>query len=368
MDKQERLRVALDGRSLEDESSHGISRYTFELLNNLPKNRKVILFVLTSKRQNIKKNKALLPFTSIEIKSKFLSLYEQVEIPYLLLRHKIDLFHSPSFLVPILCPCDFILTLHDLNHLVLWRNYSFIHKLYYKLVIGWQITKSFKVLTVSNFTKNEIIKAYGSSKKDKIIVIPNGVSYPRISSQDLEKSRTSLNLPESFCFALSNGKKHKNIKLLLDVYKKLETKTPLVIAGNLSNDIKIEKYQKTKKIIFLSSLSEKELFSCYTLTKLFIFPSLYEGFGLPPLEALSSRAPVLSSNASSLPEVLGPHVSYFNPQSRHSLTRALQKILKTKALKKSQKNKASTYAKNFTWKKLSKTIADLYDSYFSTMK
>ena len=351
------VKVAIDARMLGETPQNGIARYTFELLKNFSPEFKKSVFVFVRGKSCVRD--FLKPSQLIEVRSRWLGVSEQLEIPYLLWKHKVKLFHSPSFFVPFFCPCFFIVTLHDLNHLVRKEDYGFAQKLYYSVVLKQSLKKAFKIVTVSHFSKSEIKRFYPEVRVEKIEVIHNGVTETKVSEGELLQVKRDLNLPERFCFALSNGKAHKNIEHLIRVYKALKAPFPLLICGKVPNTL--EKKDLKEKIIFLDFLSEKELFAFYRLCEFFVFPSLYEGFGLPPLEALSAGAKVLSSDASSLPEVLGEHVSYFDPESDESLRKALVDALEGWGEGFSQKT-AREYAKSFSWEFLSRKVEDLYES------
>ena len=349
------MRLAIDARMLGETPQNGIARYTFELLKNFSPDFKKSVFVFVRGKSCVRN--FLDSSQLIEVRSKWLGVFEQLEVPYLLWKHKIDFFHSPSFFVPFLCHCPFFVTLHDLNHLVRKEDYGFLQKIYYSVFLKKALEKAFKIITVSHFSKSEIKRFYPEIPEEKIEVIHNGVTKVEVSGGELLQVKRDLNLPQKFCFALSNGKAHKNIERLIRVYKNLEVSFPLLVCGKLPDSFE-EKGLK-EKIIFIGFVSEKEFFALYRLCEFFVFPSLYEGFGLPPLEALSVGTRVLSSKATSMPEVLGTHVSYFDPSSDESLKRALKNLLEERRDEGSQKA-ARKHAKSFSWKLLSHEVEALY--------
>lgn len=354
-------KIAFDGRCLTKPPRHGIARYAFEILKNLPHSRcDFDVFIFLRKESFLFEENFAKEFKFILLKSKEKSLLEQIEIPYKLFKLRIDLFYSPSFMIPFFCPKPFIFTMHDVNHLARPEDYTFLHRLYYRFIIASQIKRARFLITVSEFSKKEILKYYGKNIKGKIKVFPCGVQLPSLSFERKKELKKQLNLPEKFCFCLSNGKKHKNIENLLKAYQKLESPPTLLVAGKLPAEV-TENILDAKRFLFLESLTEEGLVTCYSLCEWFLFPSLYEGFGLPPLEALSCGARVLSSKESSLPEVLGEEVSYFKGLSVEELFLGLSEALsRPSRANKEEIEKRIRHAASFSWKSLGESIAALY--------
>ena len=168
----------------------------------------------------------------IEMKSQWISLLEQKEIPMALRRVKADLFHAPSFVAPMFVPCKMIMTIHDLNHMVLPQFYTFFHQFYYQVIVRNSIQKSQYILTVSQFSKKEIVRTLGLSA-EKIFVTYNGVSsqyHPIKDPQYIQYVRDIYGLPERFILCVSNNKPHKNVHQLVRAYCYSDVDVPLVLA------------------------------------------------------------------------------------------------------------------------------------------
>jgi len=293
----------------------------------------------------------------IKFNAKIYSVKEQLLFPLKI--PKTDFFWSPHFNTPIL-PIKAkkrITTIHDVNHLTTMNKMTFLKKIYSKYLYTNAIKRSKKIITVSNFSKNEIVK-YTKAKIYDIAVIYCGVNECFSVCEPKE-----IVLPEKYILFVGNVKPHKNLKTLLEAYghldKELQHKYKLVILGKKSGFITpdrgvfefIEKKALTKSVFFTGYIEDDVVPFVYKNAQIFVFPSLYEGFGLPLIEAMTVGVPVLSSNAASLPEIGGEAVLYFNPKSSEELKVKIELLLLDHALQDEYINKGFKRVKSFSWKK-----------------
>ena len=209
----DKINIIIDARMV-DNNLHGIARYTYEIINNFNDNQ-LNLFLLVNDlklAQDIFGEKQHIQL--IEMKSKFLSIFEQVELPWIINRFKGNvLFHTPSFVCSPFINKPIIMTIHDLNHITLPQYYSKFHVFYYNLIVKTCAKKAKKILTVSYFSKNEIL-SWLKCDKDKIKVTYNGIDsrFKVIENKNqLQDIRKKYNLPQKFVLYVGNQKKHKNI-------------------------------------------------------------------------------------------------------------------------------------------------------------
>ncbi len=358
------MRIAIDARMIKPGTMHGIARYVFHLIAGLMDilGQEDKLFILVNKNSPLI-NKEWPPFVVLlTVRSPWISFREQIELPYLLMKNKVDLFHAPSFVAPIFCPCTMVMTIHDLNHLVLPQFYTPIHFFYYQFFVKRCIQKSKFLLTVSNFSKSEII-THLQVAANKIFVTYNGVSSSYKPISDLvqgEYIRDLYELPDDFILCVSNNKPHKNLHQLVRAYCFSQIQVPLVLACEVDSKlIEIaENYGKKHLIFFSRFIAEDHLPTIYSLARLFVYPSTYEGFGLPPLEALSCGAPVLVSKTASLPEILGDNAYFVDPYNFHEMAFGLEKAL-THDINAS-KDLRINYAKKFSWRKMATETLEVY--------
>lgn len=360
------MRIAIDARMINPGSMHGIARYVFELLNCL-KNETAgedHFFIL------VNKDSPLDPVTwpdhmeLVQVNGSWFSLKQQWEIPRVLKELQIDLLHAPSFMAPLASPCRMIMTIHDLNHMVLPQFYTPFHQFYYQTFVRSCMKRSDYILTVSNFSKDEIIGNLDIAP-EKVLVTYNGVSdkYQPVTNKELlDYVRDIYELPEKFIFCLSNNKPHKNVHQLVRAFCYSKVTIPLVLACPVDkNLIRIaENYGKKHLLYFSKFIEEEHLPSVYSMTYLFVYPSTYEGFGLPPLEALSCGAPVVVAKSSSLPEVVGDAAIFTNPFDYQDIARSLELGVNDDELRAKLKRRGVEHAGKFSWRKMTQQTLDIY--------
>ncbi len=299
---------------------------------------------------------------------------EQLKFPYKELKKlKPDILHVPHYNVPIFYKGDMIVTIHDLTHLVYSEFLSSKFAKYYaKFMMKMAIKKSKVILTVSENTKNDLIK-YFKVDENKIKVIYSGVKEDlRVKpKEELNYLYDKFNIPKDkkILMYVGNLKPHKNLERLLAAFSKMKNnkECTLLLVGkafesynvleNKEKELKIE-----DKVIHTGIVSNKELLDLYNLVDLFVFPSLYEGFGFPVLEAMACGAKVVSSNSSSLPEVGGNLIPYFDPSNIEEMKEVIEKELERKDSKE-EKEKRIEWTKKFNWRNTGEEVKKAFELY-----
>lgn len=326
----------------------GIGRYirekVTEMLKAKPKNKYSV--IIDKKNANSEFINYLLGsnVNIIHCDAKMYSIREQWQLPLKI--PKCDIFWAPHYNAPIL-PVrakEKWVTIHDMAHLAIgdMLGLSVIQKLYARLFLYHSSHYYDIIYTVSNFSKQEIIK-YEGIKENKIIVHYNNVDtskYHRIEDPLVQEHvRQKYHLSQKYILFVGNVKPHKNLHRLLEAYGILQLEHPtmckLVIAGQIDGFVTaaynlgeiIEQYNLQDKVIFTNYVAEEDLPVLYTMAELFVFPSIYEGWGIPPLEALACGCKVLASDAASIPEACGNKVEYFHWQDTNELKRKLAKYI-----------------------------------------
>lgn len=306
----------------------------------------------------------------VECNSKIYSIKEQFELFKKIPR--CDVFWSPHYNIPLL-PIKAkkrLVTIHDVFHLAFYDDLSFKQKLYAKAVINQAVSRSDKILTVSKFSVDEI-KKYTNTKQN-IEIVYNAIDFDKFKVID-DKSKLDLiedkyKLPSEFLLFVGNVKPHKNIKKLLFALKDIDTNLVIVgkkdgfITGDDNISSLIKECNLDNRVFFTGYVDDEDIPVIYNLAKLFIFPSLYEGFGIPPLEAQACGCPVVCSNVASLPEVGGANsVVYCNPYSVEDIKEKIEIVLNNKDLQNELRQKGFENIKRFSWEESAKKIIEVIE-------
>ncbi|HEJ6926753.1 TPA: glycosyltransferase family 4 protein [Serratia marcescens] len=276
-------------------------------------------------------------------------LWEQVELPAYLMRKGSPLLINLGSTGPIAYK-NKIITHHDITYLRYPESYSRSFLLFYKLLVPMMIRTSKHLLTVSEFSKREITNAY-QYPQDKTSVIYNAVEDKFQPKQQ--------DTPDVYFLAVASKNFHKNHRGMIDAFLALKEKLPssrnikLKIIGDLFKELSYKNHNtgaKMEGIEFLGRVDDNELIRLYQNAYAFIFPSFYEGFGIPPLEAQACGCPVLASNQASIPEILGESALYFNPFSGNEMIHAMEDILRENELRLQLIRKGHENIKRFSWK------------------
>ena len=351
-----KMKLIIDARMV-TENLHGIGRYTYELICGLNKKEDVIITLITNNIEESKKIFACLDnIKFIQMKSGFLSPMEVIELPLVLNKHKDCIFHSTSFSASPFIRIESYITIHDLNHLALPQYYSKIKQYYYKFVVKPFAKKCKKIFTVSEFSKKEIIK-WLNCDENKVIVTYNGIDEKFKKTDDktiLKNIQVKYSLPEKFVLYIGNLKEHKNVETLIKSMNKVYGNYKLIINGKANERIDkvIKEYMLKDRVQFIGYVDEDDLPCIYSLASVFVFPSLYEGFGLPPLEAMACGCPTIVANTSSLPEVVGDAAIKVESLDYDNIAYYINKLIEEDGKVNQIINSGDINVKRFRWDKM----------------
>lgn len=292
-------------------------------------------------------------------------IYEQTALNYLVRKYNIEILLCPSangFLLKLDNKVKTLVWIHDVDSLYKFvrKEYRYYSKLRYPLVSR----SAYKIITVSNFSRDEIHKLV-KVPLSKIEVIYNGIDPFFLSDAKGEKVE---NLPEKYILFVGSAIPRKNLRGLITAYELIKDKIneSLVIVGPwkkslyklMFGDIKLKNFDRIK---ILGFIKQSELKYIYENASLFVFPSLYEGFGLPPLEAMACGTPVVASNVSALPEILGDAAHYVNPYDIEDIAKGILKVLNDDSYRKELIKKGKKQAKKYTWEKAATKLKTLIE-------
>lgn len=370
-------KIGIDARFYGPEQK-GLGRYTQEIVDrivNLDRENEYVIFLseVNFDKFNCENNKV----TKKLVKAKWYTLAEQIIFPVIIWREKLDLMHFMHFNVPVLTPTRFVVTIHDL---ILTKFPSIrattlspwlykIKNLFYKIIIWFAAKRSEYIIAISKNTKTDIIKQF-KVEPEKIRVVYEGVVGLERRGENKLSSREVLDkydIKKPFLLYVGNAYPHKNLEILIKSFleiKKEYSDFNLVLVGKedyfykrLKDYVELNNYP----VVFAGFVPDEELKHLFKQASCYVFPSLYEGFGLPPLEAMAEGCPVISSDKSCMPEVLEEAAIYFDPSNKKDIIEKIEQVIKDKNLKEKLIKKGHIQYKKYSWDKATKETLDIYN-------
>jgi len=372
------MRVSL-GVTLQVQNAAGLEIWTKEFikaLGNIDKENEYIIFDYFWRDFEQRKKMAFLPKQnnfSLYLKKApkpIITYFEDRKISIIerwLKKKNIDIFHSTGYFLPYLKKIKAITTIHGLDFKEM--DAYWYEEVWYKN-IPLYLKRADSIIAVSEYVKASLMRYY-KIPQQKICV-----AYPGVGEEFIRiKDKTKLNnfskrfsIPSPYILTVATSVERKNLKRVLESYyriKKLNPGLKLVIVGNKKSIqmplvSEIEKMDLKNQVYFPGYIGPTDLVYFYNLAEVFLFPSLYEGFGLPVLEAMACGCPVITSNISALPEVVGDAAILVNPYSVEEISTAMEKVLTNKTLRLELAEKGLKRAREFSWEKNARETLELY--------
>ena len=299
-------------------------------------------------------------------------IWDQFTFPRLAKKHQVDLIHQPCFSAPLLYKGPVVVTIQDIIGILFPKNIPFASRMFYSKWVPLSYRKALQIITISNSAKNDIIKILHISE-DKITVIPLAVDEKfgdRVSNDQVLKIRKKYKLPEKYILHIGTLEPRKNLGFLIDVFSQVIKDRDfddlrLVITGKRGWYFeglfdKVRRLNLEKKVIFNGYFDEEDKPALYKGATIFAFPSLYEGFGLPPLEAMASGVPVISSNTSSMPEVVGKAGILLAPNDTKGWVKSIKEVASNAGLRDKMKTANRAQVAHFSWKETARKTLEVY--------
>ncbi len=297
-------------------------------------------------------------------------VWEQLCAPFHLERDKIDVVHGTVNVVPIVSGRPTVVTVHDLAFLRYPEQYPGFKQRYLSSMTRRSVEHADRVIAVSTNTRSDVIHFY-KVEPDRVVVVPNGLDPSMKSVEDpgaLTAFRRKHELPEQFILFLGTLQPRKNLIALMRAWARLDptTRLPLVVVGAqgwMYEPILDEARALgvAGEIVFKGFAESRDLPYWYSASTIFVYPSLYEGFGMPVVEAMACGAPVIASNTSSLPEVAGDAAILVDPSNIGAIGDAIQALTDQENLRRSMRERGFVQASQFSWHRTARETASVYE-------
>jgi len=363
------MRIGIDAR-LVYYSQAGISQYTVRLIQGLAEIDLKDEFIILQSRKDKHTIVDKPNFRRVSLWTPSHHRLEQVALPVEISGLGLDVLHSPDFIPPFRRNCKSIITIHDLAFL-LYPHFLTKESARYYGQIDQAVKRADHIITVSESTKQDTIHLLGAPEH-KITVIYESANpiYRSVNDREiLEQTKIRYHIMGDFILFVSTIEPRKNLPTLLKAYRQLldsyKTNVKLAVVGRrgwLSEEVSsfVDELKLTNDVLFLGRVSVEDLLHLYNAAQLLVQPSFYEGFGLAPLEAMACGTPVVVSNVSSLPEVVGDAGLLVDPEDVSELTVAIWRILTDEALRADLIAKGFKRAQCFSWEKTALQTLELY--------
>ncbi|MBT4315254.1 MAG: glycosyltransferase family 4 protein [Candidatus Magasanikbacteria bacterium] len=370
------MKIGIDCRMFG--SGFGLARYTEQLVKHLLEIDLENQYILFFRNENVKE---LVAGSNKNVKIviadiPWYSWAEQIKFKKIIRQQKVDLMHFPHWNVPLFYNDPFVVTVHDLimyhyprpEATTLGPIKFWIKDRLHRIVLGHAIKKAKHIIVTSEFTKQDIHDTLKVSNDKMITTYQAPFSYNISSLKDNEFVLQKYGIKKPYVMYVGTAYPHKNIEGLLNAWLKFQElhgdEYQLVLVGKenyfYQRLLVQQATHEIKNFVYTGFVEDDELSAIYLQSSLYVFPSFYEGFGLPPLEAQDHGVPVVSSNASCLPEVLGDSVLYFDPNSPDQMADMIHKALDDEGVRSELKQNAKENLKRFSWEGLAEKTLDLY--------
>ena len=345
----------------------GISRYSYKLADIIMKNNpNVDVLCRRDVVDKFENKERLIP---IDIKgSADRIIIEQIKL--LRIYKNYDIVHFLDYATPVLYKGKKIATIHDMAMHTMKDKYTKGQVLTKTTLLKNTIKNADKLICISEFTKKELLKYYPNVDKSKIEVVYNGFEYNEIdlTQETVDTTLNKFNITKDYLLFVGTLSPHKNIERIVEAFNKVRDKGydyQLVICGKkgwLYEDIfnKVKTLKLENEVVFTDYVTEEELEVLYKNTKLFVFRSLYEGFGFPPTEAMARKVPVLSSREGAIPEVVGEAAIFCDAYDTEDIYNKIVKVINERELSDKLIMKGNYRISQLSWENLGKKVCSIY--------
>ena len=360
------IRIGIAARDLSGESV-GVKTYLEGLINSLlEKDQRNAYYIFYNNENDLG---SFPKANEVALGSFYKLFWDYFVLPPAIKKNRIDVMLFPKYVIPFFVNCKKIVVVHDLGFYLPFKIYPWHDIVYIRLLSKSSIKRADHVIAVSQSTKKDIVRIIGVDEHD-ITVTYEAPSerYKKINDEKtLDKVKKKYDLNHPFIFNPSLCDLRKNVVRLLKAFKRIEKKIPhkLFITSRKPGRIKgvnkiIDKLNISERVRIQSRIPIEDMPAIYNLADLCVYPSLYEGFGLPILEAMSCGCPVITSKSSSMPEVAGDAAILVSPYDEKEISDAIYKVLTNDELKKSLIKRGLRRTKEFSWEKTAEKTLEIF--------
>jgi len=385
------MRIGIDARFF-GPAGKGLGRYTQKLVENIEKiyiqekevHGQDVDFFIFLRQENfaeyVPQHKRVY---KVLADCQWYTFKEQLEMPILLRKYDLDLVHFPHFNVPILYGRKFVVTIHDLilihfptlrgttlNPLIYWLKFAA-----YKFTIAWAIWRAEKIITVSNFTRNDILANYRVEAEKIQVIYEASDDYCNIANRkdaDVLKQygleTDNYGIIKPYILYVGNAYPHKNLERLIRAFSRLNIAMDapnLMLVGKADyfydNLKKIVAKEGIRNVIFAGFVPDCDLDTIYKNATAYVFPSLYEGFGIPPLEAMAKGVPVASANHECMQEILGESAAYFDATDEADIEKVIRALVQDKSWQEKLITAGYQQSKKYSWERMARETLEIYN-------
>lgn len=365
------MKIGIDARMFRSATA-GIGRYSQNLIKNLLKidqeNHYVLFMTAADEREARDQLPATGNYKIVITNIPHYSLTEQTKMTRIVAKEKCDLVHFLNFNYPVKYDGRFIVTIHDLTLLFYpeaARKTNFAKQWAFRYILKKACENSSKIIAPSESTKKDVLKTFNipAAKIQVIHEAADDKKLIEVNKNSIDKIRKQYGLTANpIILYVGQFRRHKNIKRLLETFGilKKEMSAELVLIGKVPQGFKIDNKALLRDTLMPGFVSDAELAAWYKLASVFVFPSLYEGFGLPGLEAMTAGVPVVSSKRASLPEIYQDAALYFDPLKPQEIADKIKIVLTNKEKKDWLIRQGKLTAKIYSWRKTAAQTLKIY--------
>jgi len=362
------MKIAIDARKWRD---YGIGTYVRNVVRHLALlDRETTYFLFCNEADESTLRDLAENFVPVVEKAAGYSVSEHLSIPRKLKQLGADLYHSPHYVLPVLCPTPSVVTIHDCIHLLfpeyLTKRFA---RQYAWFMMKNAVHRAELILTVSEASRADILSFYPEADPERLQVVPNAIDEAILEDpgeEEMERVQERYQIRGRFVLYAGNIKPHKNLARLIAAFGLLKQRPgqedlKLLIIGDEVNRYaslrrSVEAAGVRQDVRFFGFVPDHTLSALYRLASVFAFPSLYEGFGLPPLEAMACGTPVVTSRISSLPEVVGDAAVLVDPYNVEDIAGALERVLTDEPLRAALVARGRKRVHHFSWERSARAI------------